>query len=169
MSQQRGSADRRICGAHPFGTAHRNHVHLPRNVAFGAEKPQNATPAVCATRYRLPRWSPDTSSHRLSAVLCDHVKVLVTSGEARPAEVTPHPASYVGHLLPWGAGREPERGLPPRFWRRPSPPEGARGGIHVTPPLEQRRTIPAPTWAAGSSWHTRYPPMHFIFARKQHA
>jgi hypothetical protein len=29
-----------------------------------------------ATRSRPPRWSPDALSHRLSAVLGDHVKIL---------------------------------------------------------------------------------------------
>ena len=47
---RRRSADHRICGPRPFGSALRNRNNFARPIAFGMEKPQTATAAVCATR-----------------------------------------------------------------------------------------------------------------------
>jgi hypothetical protein len=55
-------------------------------------------------RSRPPRRSPDTTPHRLSAVLRDNVKVFVASREVKGAELTPHLPAPGGHRLPTGEG-----------------------------------------------------------------
>jgi hypothetical protein len=63
-----------------------------------------------ATRSRPRRCSPDTLSHRLSAVLGDHVKIFVASGREKlrdPSPVSPRlvKAPSASHPLPGGEGK----------------------------------------------------------------
>jgi hypothetical protein len=69
-SSSKRSADHRICGPRPFGAAGSN--DSPRWVAGAAEKPQTATPAVCAARLQFSQdfivlYRGDFNNHGHSA------------------------------------------------------------------------------------------------------